>query len=96
MTMSTKTKSKKSRSSTPLGSLEDDKAEKVLSKKAIWMRAANATNSTLQQALDDHEKAVEQFETAVKKGKGSAVFVSKSYIPKMRGGGKELLASVEN
>ena len=54
------------------------------------MRAANATRSTLQKALDDLENTVEQFEAAVKKGKGSAVFVSKSYITKMRGGGKAL------
>ena len=44
----------------------------------------------MQKALDDLEKAVEQFETAVKKGKGSAVFVSKSYITKMRRCGKVL------
>ena len=61
MPMSTKTKSKKSRSSTPRGSLEDDKADKVPSKKALWMKDANATKSTLQKALDDLEKAVEQF-----------------------------------
>ena len=88
--MSTKTKSKKSRSSTPRGSLEDDKADTAPSKKALWMRVASATKSTLQKALDVLEKAVEQFETAAKKGKGSAVFVSKSYITKMRGGGKAL------
>ena len=54
------------------------------------MRAANATRSTLQKALDDLENTVEQFEAAVEKGKGSAVFVSKSYITKMRGGDKAL------
>ena len=86
MPMSTKTKSKTSRSSTPRGSLEDDKADKTPSKKALWMRAANATKTTLQRALDDLEKAVEQFETAIKKGK----VVSKSYITKMRGSGKAL------
>ena len=80
MLMSTKTKSKKSRSSTPRGSLEDDKADTAPWKKALWMRAANATKSTLQKALDDLENAVEQFETAVKKEKGSVVFVSESYI----------------
>ena len=74
--MSTKTKSKNSRSSAPRGSLEDDKADKAPSKKALWMRAADATKSTLQKALGDLEKPVGQFETAVKKGKGSAVFVS--------------------
>ena len=55
------------------------------------MRAANATRSTLQKALESISKTtVEQFEAAVEKGKGSAVFVSKSYITKMRGGGKAL------
>ena len=54
------------------------------------MRAANATKWTLQKVLDDLENTVEQFEAAVEKGKGSAVFVSKSYITKMRGGGKAL------
>ena len=54
------------------------------------MRAANATRSTLQRALDDLEKHSGQFEAAVEKGKGSAVFVSKSYVTKMRGGGKAL------
>ena len=54
------------------------------------MRAANATRSTLQKALDDLENTMEQFEAAAEKGKGSAVFVSKSYINKMRGGGKAL------
>ena len=88
MPMSTKTKSKTSRSSTPRGSLDDDKADKTPSKKALWMRAANATKTTLQRPLDDLEKAVEQFETAIQKGKGSAVFVSKSYIANMRGSGK--------
>ena len=51
------------------------------------MRASSATKSTLQKAFDDLEKAVEQIET--EKGKG-AVFVSKSYITKMRRGGKAL------
>ena len=86
----TKTTSKMSRSSTPRGFLQDDKADKAPPKRALWMRAANATRSTLQKALDDLENTVEQFEAAVKTGKGSAVFVSKSYITKMRGGGKAL------
>ena len=51
------------------------------------MRAANATKSTLRGVLGDLEEAVEQFDTAFKKGKGSAVFVSKSYITKMRENG---------
>ena len=58
------------------------------------MRAANATKSTLQRALDDLEKAVEQLETAFKQGKGSSV-----YLTKMRESGKapdrERLANVE-
>ena len=54
------------------------------------MRGASATKSTLQKALDDFEKAVEQFDTAVKEGKGNAGFVSTSYISKMRRGGKAL------
>ena len=33
---------------------------------------------------------MEQFETAIKKGKGSAAFVSKSYTTKMRECGKAL------
>ena len=49
------------------------------------MRAANATKSTLQRALDDLEKAVEQLETAFKQGKGSSV-----YITKMRERGKAM------
>ena len=49
------------------------------------MRAANATKSTLQRALDDLEKAVEQLETAFKQGKGSSV-----YITKMKESGKAL------
>ena len=76
---------KKSCSSTSGGSLENDKAGNAPSKKAPCKGAANATKSALQKALDDPEKTVEQFETAVKKGKGSAVFVSKSYITKMKG-----------
>ena len=49
------------------------------------MRAANAAKSTLQGALDDLEKAVEQLETAFKQGKGSSV-----YITKIRESGKAL------
>ena len=49
------------------------------------MRAANATKSTLQRAVDDLEKAVEKLETAFKQGKGSSV-----YITKMRESGKAL------
>ena len=54
------------------------------------MRAANATKSTLQNALDHLEKVVEQFETSVEKGKGIAEFVSRSHITKMRVCGKAL------
>ena len=90
MPMGTKAKSKTSRSSTPRVSLEDDKADKAPSKKALWMRAASATKTTLQRALDDLEKAVEQFETAIKKGEGSAMFVSKSNTTKMRVSGNAL------
>ena len=58
------------------------------------MGAANATKSTLQRALDDLEKSVEQLETTFKQGKGSSV-----YLTKMRESGKapdpERLANVE-
>ena len=58
------------------------------------MRAANATKSTLQRALEDLEKSVEQLETAFKQGKGSSV-----YLAKMRESGmapdRERLANVE-
>ena len=69
--MSTKTKSKTSRSSTPRGSLEDDKADKTPSKKALWMRVANATKTTLQRALDDLEKAVNNLKPLARKGRAA-------------------------
>ena len=97
--MSTKTKSKKSRSSTPRGF-----SGRRQSRHSAFEESALDESCERNKVGEDLEKAVEQCETAVKIGKGSAMFVSKSYM--MRGCGKALetwktkivkdLANVEN
>ena len=76
MPMSTKTKSKTSRSSTPRGSLEDDKADKAPSKKALWMRAASATKP---------KKQWNNLKTLSRKGKAAQCSSPSPTSPRCRG-----------
>ena len=64
------------RSSTPRGSLEDDIAP---SKRALWM-SCERNNVHFAESSQRSRKTVEQIETAVKKGTGSAMCLSKSHI----------------